>query len=327
MVSAIVMAGYNNKRAVKRYSRIVAENYGETFIETGYKPLREFKTVKDGIEESKPLIQYILEVLFENDLIDEIIIVGHKMLLSQRLWSVIERYEKPCSIINQNAKISNRTTKLFNIIKRKVKHNTIAGNLIKAYAASAACQEKKHALFVASDSPLTTGEFIESFLKVAKDCRDQPAVIFPIIPIEDNKDKLNRKPVKLINDTAYQVPSQSDNSGRQGFRLSSLMYANPYQFDINTVNIAYNLRKCLSPNVQLRLFRITRSLGYPNVYSKYFIRKDLSIKEVENITSKFFRGRIKLIPMSGEETTYDYDGTELEYRTITELLSSMRQKP
>ncbi len=328
MVSAIIMAGYNNKRAVKRYSRIVAENYGETFIETGYKPLREFKTVKvkDGIEESKPLIQYTLEALFESDLIDEIVIIGHKMLLEQRLCNVIEKCEKPCSIINQNAQISNKTSKLFNIIKRKVKHNTIAGNLIKAYAASAACKERKHALFAASDSPLTTREFIECFLKMAQECRDQPAVIFPIIPIEDNKDKLNRKPVKLLNDTRYQVSTPSDSSGRQGFRLSSLMFANPHYFDINTVNIAYNLRKCLSPNVQLRLFRITRSLGYPNVYSKYFIRKDLSIKEVENITSKFFRGRIKLIPMIGEETTYDYDGTDFEYRTITELLSSVNPK-
>ncbi len=42
MTSAIVMAGYNNKREVKKYSRMVAEHYGEKFIETGYKPLREF---------------------------------------------------------------------------------------------------------------------------------------------------------------------------------------------------------------------------------------------------------------------------------------------
>jgi hypothetical protein len=46
MVSAILMAGYNNKREVKKYSRIVAEDYGGKFIETGYKPLREFKTVR-----------------------------------------------------------------------------------------------------------------------------------------------------------------------------------------------------------------------------------------------------------------------------------------
>ena len=85
MPSAILMAGYNNKRAVRKYSRIVAEDYGETFIETGYKPLREFKTVKDGIEESKPAIQYTLEKLFLCDLIDDIVIVGHKMLLEKRL--------------------------------------------------------------------------------------------------------------------------------------------------------------------------------------------------------------------------------------------------
>jgi hypothetical protein len=58
------------------------------------------------------------------------------------------------------------------------------------------------------------------------------------------------------------------------------------------------------------------------VYSKYFLRKDLSIKEVENITSEFFGGRVKLIPMTGEEATYDYDGTDFEYLMITDMLSS-----
>ena len=60
MTSAVVMAGYNNKREVKRYSRIVAEHYGEKFIETGYKPLREFSTIVNGQQVSKPLIQYTL---------------------------------------------------------------------------------------------------------------------------------------------------------------------------------------------------------------------------------------------------------------------------
>ena len=81
MVSAVVLAGYNNKREVKRYSRIVADHYGEKFIEAGYKPLREFRSVKNGRSISKPLIQYTLERLYENDRIDEIVIVGHQMLL------------------------------------------------------------------------------------------------------------------------------------------------------------------------------------------------------------------------------------------------------
>jgi hypothetical protein len=322
MVSAILMAGYKNKREVKRYSKTVAEHYGEKFIETGYRPLREFKTVIDGKEESKPLIQYTLEKLFASDSIDEIVIVGHRMLLEQRLGDFIKGVQKPCRIINQNSKIPLDIITRFNIINRKVKYNTIAGNLIKGYAASTACKDKKHALFVASDSPLTTIEIIERFLRTVQKDADQAAIVFPAILIDIQKDKLERPPLKLLNDTEYQLPGKKDSNGRQGFRLSSLMFANPHLFDINTTNTAYSLRKALNPNAQLRLFRITRNLGYPNVYSKYFMRKNLSVKEIENITSAFFNGRLKLIPMTGEESTYDYDGTDFEYRMITKMLDS-----
>jgi hypothetical protein len=322
MVSAILMAGYKNKMEVKRYSKTVAEHYGEKFIETGYRPLREFNTVIDGREEKKPIIQFTLEKLFASDLIDEIIIVGHQMLLERRLGNFIKGFQKPCRIINQNSRISPEIIERFNIINRKVRYNTIAGNLIKGYAASTACKDSKHALFVASDSPLTTIEFIERFLRMAQKYVHQMAIIFPAIVIDVKKDQLQRPPLKLLNDTDYQLPGKKDSHGRQGFRLSSLMFANPHLFDINTANTAYSLRKALNPNAQLRLFRITRNLGYPNVYSKYFIKRDLSVKEVENITSAFFNSRLKLIPMTGEESTYDYDGTDFEYRMITQMLNS-----
>ena len=107
---------------------------------------------------------------------------------------------------------------------------------------------------------------------------------------------------------------------RLGFRLSSLIIANPNYFDINTANTAYNLRKCLNPKVQIKLFKITRSHGYPNVYSKYFLRKDLSVSEVEKFASDYFNGKVKIIPVNGEETTYDYDGTEHEFLFLNEIL-------
>ncbi len=321
MFSAILMAGYNNKREVKKYSRIVAENYGEKFIESGYKPLREFKPLKDGKEESKPLIQYTLENLFVSDLIDDIVIVGHQMLLEQRLGNLINNFEKPCCIVNQNSKISSNIIDHFNIIQPKVKQSSIAGNLIKGYAASGAFKDREHALFVASDSPLTTTKFIEDFLNIIQKYQEHAAIVFPAILIDEDRDKLGRYPLKLVNDTEQQLSDKKDGYGRQGFRLSSLMYANPHFFNINTVNAAYGLRKCLNPNVQLKLFRITRKLGYPNVYSKYFLKKNLSIKEVENITSEFFGGRVKLVPMTGEEATYDYDGTDSEYLMITDMLN------
>jgi hypothetical protein len=316
------MAGYNNKREVRRYSRIVADHYGEKFIEAGYKPLREFKSIQNGRQISKPLIQYTLENLYENKFIDEIVIVGHQMLLEQKLLKFISKYNKPCHIVNQNSKIPGDIIRRFKIKPRKVKFNSIAGNFIKGYAACRACREKRHALFVASDSPLTTNQFVNRFLSMVQKYQDETAIILPAILIDEKKDKLGRLPLRLRNDSQYQLTGPKDSYGRQGFRLSSLISANPNRFDVNTANTAYSLRKCLNPKVQIKLFKITRGLGYPNVYSKYFLRKDLSVVEVENIVSAHFDGKLKLIPMEGEEATYDYDGTDHEYQMITKMLKS-----
>jgi hypothetical protein len=248
------------------------------------------------------------------------------MLLERRLGNFIQNFEKPCQLVNQSSEIPHDVVRRFNIKPRKVKHNSLAGNLIKGYAASNACKEKKHALFVAADSPLTTNDFINRFLKLVQQYGNEAAIILPAILVGDQKDELGRQPLRLFNDSQYQLKGPKDEYGRHGFRLSSLISANPHHFDVNTANTAYNLRKLLSPNVQLKLFRITRGLGYPNVYSKYFLRKDLSINETANIVSAFFQGRLILIPMTGIEATYDYDGTVHEYHTITKMLKSDKIK-
>ena len=322
MISAVVMAGYNNKREVKKYSRIVAEHYGEKFIESGYKPLREFRAILNGVPVSKPLIQYTLEKLFENELIDEIVIVGHQMLLEQRLRKFIRQFEKPCQIVNQNSRIPGEVLRQFRIKTRKVKYNSITGNFVKGYAATRAYREKRHALFLASDSPLTTNEFVNRFISVTAQNWEEAAIIVPAILINEKRDKLGRLPMRLQNDSQFQIAAQKDEYGRQGFRLSSIISANPHRFDVNTANTAYSLRKCLSPKVQIKLFKITRGLGYPNVYSKYFIRKDLSVVEIENIGSAYFGGTLRIVPMLGEKATYDYDGTDLEYRMLSSMLES-----
>ena len=320
MASAIVMAGYNNKWAVKKYAKIIAEHYGETFIETGYKPLREFEIIENGQSVKKPLIQFTLEQLFQCNRIGDITIVGHQMLLEQRLNDFLTQSGRPYRIINQNSRIPADVIKAFHIRPRKVKHNSIAGNMIKGYAASTAGEEKRHALFVASDSPLTTSSFMDYFLDLADNFATGNTIILPAVLIDGATDNFGRYPMKLINDSDFQLSDKTDAHGRQGFRLSSLMYANPYGFDINTANTAYNLRKCLNPKVQLKLFRITRHLGYKNFYSKHFIQKDLSLKEVENITSAFFDGRLKIIPVQEVVSSYDYDGTDDEYRRLAEIL-------
>jgi hypothetical protein len=321
MTSAILMAGYNNKREVRKYSRTVAEQYGETFIETGYRPLREFKIVENDTEISKPMIQFLLEKLSKIDLIDEIIIVGHRMLLEQRFSEIINQLNKPCEIINQNARIPQRIVDHFGIEPKKIKYNSMAGNMIKGYAASKAFENRRHALFVASDSPLTPIEFIIDFIKTAQEHQEHSAIILPAIIIDIEEDKLGRKPLKLHNDSSHKIHGAKDRYGRQGFRLSSMMFVNLNRIDLKAINTAYSLRKMLNPKIQLQLFKVTRELGYSNLYSKYFIKKDLSIREVENITSKFFNDRLSLIPLEGEASTYDYDGTDKEYRKISEMLN------
>jgi hypothetical protein len=327
MVSAVVMAGYNNKWAVKRYAKIVAERYGERFIETGYKPLREFATVENGRTVRKPLIQFTLEVLFDKDEIEEIVIVGHQMLLEQRLGKFLAGRQKPWRIINQNTRLSAEIIERFNIKPRKVKHNSIAGNMIKGYAATRADAAERHALFVASDSPFTTPRFVDYFLTTAMAFERDNAIIIPAVLIEGHMDRFGRYPLKLINDTDMKLSDTKDNFGRQGYRLSSLLYGNPHGFDVNTANTAYNLRKCLHPKVQIKLFKITRNLGYSNVYSKFFMRKDLSLTEVEHITSAFFGGRLKIIPVRDVESSFDYDGTQDEYRRISDMLKHRSDNP
>ena len=321
MTIAILLAGYNNKREVKKYSKIVAEHYGEVFVESGYKPLREFTVLQDGREARKPLIQFTLEKLALSDVIDEIIIIGHQMLLEQRLGRLINDLGKPCRIENQNGRIPQRAIDQLDVDPKKIRYNSMAGNMIKGYAASAAFQTQEHVLFVASDSPLTSLEFIEQFVHTTAKHKADADIMCPAIVIDAEEDELGRKPLKLLNDSAYSVPGFTDNFGRQGFRLSSLIYANLCRFNLNVINTAYSLRKLISPKVQLKLLRTTRNLGYKNVYSKYFRKKDLCITEVENITSRFFNGRFALIPMTGEVSTYDYDGTDEEYRRLTEMLN------
>jgi len=247
MISVVLMAGYQNKREVKRYSKIVAEHYGESFFETGYRPLREFQTLENGVPVNKPLIQYTLERLFQMNTVGDITVVGHQMLIEQRLKSFLATAPKPLKIVNQNRRLSNGLVDQFKIEKRQVKYNSIAGNLVKGYWASKAAKTRRHALFVAADSPLTTVDFLEKFIDSSRELSEKSAVIVPAVFINGREDKLGRKPLWLINDSPYPISGYTDPHGRQGFRLSSLLMANPYFFDINTVNTAYNLRKISKP--------------------------------------------------------------------------------
>jgi spore coat polysaccharide biosynthesis protein SpsF (cytidylyltransferase family) len=322
MTSAIMLAGSNSARAIREYARTVAKYYGETFVETGYKPLRTFEVLRKGMLVRLPLIQFTLERLLDSDEIDDIIIVGQKARLEERLQGLLRGFDKPCRIIDQRAPIAPEVIDRFGIVPRKVPPGSIAGNIIQGYAASRAYEGRRHALFAASDAPFTSLPFIEYVLRLGKRHEGQYAIIAPAVLLGRNVDRFGRPPLKLVNDSSLKEAEHKDRHGRQRFRASSVIYADPHGFDINSVNSAYSLRKGLSPRVQLKLFRITRRLGYPNIYSKYFVSKDLSITEAENIASAYFDGQLKIVPVRDVESSYDYDGTDQELRNVSGMLKT-----
>lgn len=320
MNSAILLAGYNNRRAVEKYSRIVERDYGEHYIETGYKPLHEFSVKINGAMVRKPLIQFTLEVLAGDDHIDDIVIVGHREQLQSRLGNYLSTITKRVVIIDQREPLSREIVDEFRIDIRETPTESIGGNLIKGYVASRAGQKREPALFAASDSPFTSEDFINRFLNECNAMKDE-AIVFPAIYTDPVRDNLGRTPLLLINDTDREIPEKKDRFGRNGFRISSLVWANPCELDINGINVIYSLRKALNPRTQIRIFRVCREVGYPGIYSRYFVKKNLSIRQCEAICSAFFSGSFKAVPMHDIKSTYDFDGTEKEFLEISRMLN------
>jgi len=320
MYSAILLAGYNNKRAVEKYIHIVEEDYGEHFIETGYKPLHEFSITIDGKTVKKPLLQFTLEVLVRDDLISEIIIVGHINQIKNRMIKYLNTVEKPIIYVDQNEEIPGKIKQIFSIHDKETPKDTVGGNLIKGYVASQAYLSRAPALFVASDSPMTTLDYINRFIDRCESHIKTCGILLPVVYTNPVKDKLGRPPLLLINDTAVEIPEKTDRFGRTGFRLSSLMMGNPFAVDVNMINVMYSLRKALNPKTQLRIFRICREVGFPRIYNRYFVKKNLSMTQCEKICTAFFKGDFKAVLMHDIKSTYDFDGTEKEFIEINRML-------
>ncbi len=318
--SAILLAGYNNRRAVEKYSRMVAESYHEKYIETGYKPLREFTLHHHGRNVSKPLIQFTLEELLGMEQIREVVILGNKTLLENRLLPLLEAQEKPWKILDQKSALSSAVLERFGLEGRNFPVESIAGNILKGYSASSASNRREPALFIASDSPMTDREFIGAFLRESEALPEDAGIILPAVPVGLLRDRMGRRPLLLINDTEKSLSCRKDLHGRCGFRLSSLLLCRLDGVDVPRINDIYSMRKALSPKVQLQIFRICRDLGYPGLYRKYFRQKNLSIRECENILSRFVGARVMALPIEGEKTTYDYDGTRKELKKLTRML-------
>lgn len=320
MYSAVLMAGSNNRKAVRNYKKIVEESYHERLVYTGYKALYEFSFIKNGRKITKPLIQFTLETLVQNDQISEIVIVGFISLIKNKLSDFLKTVKKKIIFVEQHAKIPENLNKEFGFKKGAIAKDSICGNMIKAYAASKAYKKKEMALFFASDTPFTFNDFILKVLSKTGQTPETAGIIIPGVFFKTRKDRFRRPLLLLVNDSGEDINAHIDKHGRIGFRVTSLIMINPYKIDLCGINIVYSLRKALSPKIQKRISRICKDLKYHGFFLSYFLKKSLSIRQAEAIMSAFFKGPVKGVFLPDVKATYDFDGTETDIKQITDLL-------
>ena len=134
-------------------------------LKQGINPSGSFPCITGGRHVTKPLIQFTLEELFKDDLIQEVIIVGHKALLEDKLLPLLKEQTKPWKIIGQSDPIGPEIMERFHIKPGTVPHDSVGGNLIKGYAASRALRRKEGCFDSGLRLPNDEPEFHKQFYK------------------------------------------------------------------------------------------------------------------------------------------------------------------
>lgn len=323
MVSVVVMAGYKPSE-IEDYKRQL-KYYHEKYTEKGYKALKEFKVREGGHVVRRPLIEFILRKLDDIYDVKDVVIVGDKERLEAKLADKLASCKKKYTIVDQNEPLSPRLIEEFKLNPVQVPHNSLAGNGIKAYAATEAFSNKAHALFVAADSPKTHKRTIEDFITASAPLSREAAVVYPLVSMEELprwRKCFHRKYLFLINDTPYKFNNTFTTwfTKREGFRPSSMLFANPYRLNVNMVNTFYGLRKMVSNEVRIRVKQILKDYGHDDFRKKYLVTKDCTITDGERVVSSLMGGKLTVLPIRDVDSTYDYDGTQTEEDAITRIL-------
>jgi hypothetical protein len=339
MVSVILMAGYNH--ISEEHKRIVRDSNGEHFFFDGYKPLKEFRTRIDSKTfVYKPLIQFTMEKLEGVDSVDDIVVVGDKEKLESMLGDFMDRCKKRYVVVEQKGHLSDKVLEEFDADRNNFAEGSIAANGLKAYVFSKSYVDGNYALFMASDSPGTSTKTIDDFLAQAKYYAPDSSVIFPVVSKKNMpfwRHTFHRKYLFLVNDTKYEFGDRFSTFSsmignkllrkprRDGFRVSSMMYVDPSRANINRINLCYSLRKMLSPEVRDRIRDVLKDNDASDLWRKYSVSRDLSIKDCEDFGSKVLcRGGSKftIIPIKDFVSSCDFDGTVEDEATINKLVKS-----
>jgi hypothetical protein len=326
MVSVVLMAGQSPM--TKEYREIIEKDYGEHTYFFGYKPLKTFKGI--------PLIIYSMESLEQTGLVNDIVICGDKKRLESKLGGFISRSKKEYRIIDQFGSIDEKVLQEFNAKRENFAECSIAANALKGYTKTEAYKNKDYALFMASDSPKTSTKSIIEFLDSARNYTPKSPIIFPLVNMSEKPflrllriltmtHWAHRKYIFLINNTEQKFRNSFRTlfTKRDGFRVSSMVYIDPFRTDIDKINQCYSLRKMYSQKIREEIKDMLKKHDLVSVWEKYFFSKDLSIRDCENGLSKILcrSGKATILPTRDIASTYDFDGTIEDYRMINSLLN------
>ena len=185
MVSVVVMAGYQSSE-IEDYKRQL-KYYHEKYTEKGYKALKEFKVRENGRLVKRPLIEFILRKVDDIFDVRDVVVVGDKARLEEKLGDQLTGSKKKYRLIDQNEPLTEELIQAFRLDPKRVAYNSICGNTIKGYAATEAYERGEHALFLAADSPKTQKNTIDEFITTASDLavKENAALIYPLVSMRE----------------------------------------------------------------------------------------------------------------------------------------------
>ena len=288
-IVAIVLAGGSKVFSFREFYHQLEDLlfYKEWYFRRGYKVLRRIRIRRDLTGRPRPMIEYILNTLRNTVCIDKILVVGPEKEIREKIDPDILSEDSNIEIIQQE--------------------KSYGHNVKKGYD----CAGEKFALFVTADSPITTKEDISEFIGICRGLHTEYDIIYPFVKeslLKKHYKAFSRPFFRMIPDTIFPANYIEDEdiieSGRVGFRITSMAFANIEGFPVERIDEAYNIRKLFRKSSRDRLKKIFGK----NLMRRY--RQGLKMSEVEKMFFDYEGLRLKIVGLRGAGASLDIDSTK-----------------
>lgn len=236
----------------------------------------------EGMYKRRPAIEYLLYSLDKSNLIEKVAIVTNTKKMQEKLDVNIKNYMGKCSIIPQVGSIKENAFHGYNSLK-----------------------EKGHTLFIAGDSPQTTVQNLNEFKSKYEPYMDEFDILCPIVGkrVHYKYDKrFRRKYFWLDDDVTENEDPFVDKHGRRGFRMMSMILANPENIhNKDAIDFLYDIRNIASLNNIIKAYGTFREELWK------IAKKKLKLSDLESKLSNLLETRFKFVELDDASPSFDLD--------------------